>query len=170
LYSITTISARTTVYNSVLLNQNGIIQQVKTTFLSSRSSLKSIEKYITLYTFSNCMNEQFTGGYVPYRFDIDDAEPNDEHHAALQDVILAGSDFIHPQKRVLNPCYAELVVVFANNDACLADDLKKIIRGLLNYYNKKCNWPDWKPFAWRKINTRDQVIVAISLEKYSGNV
>ena len=166
MYSITTVTPCMTVYNSVLLNQNGIIQQVRTTFLSSRSSFKKVETYVTLYTFSVCMEGQFTRGFVPYRFDVDDAEPDDEHHSALQDIILAGSNFIHRQKRMLNPCYAELVVAFANKDTCNLADMKDILRDVLNYYNKKCNWPDWKAFAWRKIDTPDNsVMVAVSLGK-----
>jgi len=163
-YSIT-IPPCVNVYNSVLLNRNGIIQQVRTTFLSSRSSLLKVDKYITLYTFSPFMENQFTAGFVPYRFDVDDAEPDDEYHSALQEIILAGSNFIHRQKQAYQPCYGELVVAFNNKDTCNLNEVKNILRGVLNYYNQKCNWPIWRAIAWRKIITPNSVLVAISLEK-----
>ncbi|THU36046.1 hypothetical protein FAM09_21920 [Niastella caeni] len=109
------------------------------------------------------MEDEFTEGFVPYRFDVDDAEPDDEYHSALQEVILAGSNFIHRQKQVQYPSYAELVVVFANKETCNVGEIKDILRGVLNNYNNKCNWPNWKAFAWRKINTPDSVIIAVSL-------
>lgn len=165
MYSITTISPCATVYNSVLLNDKGLIQQVRTTFLSSRSSLQKVEKYVTLYTFSPRMEGQFTQGYVPYRFEVDDAEPGDEHHSALQEIILAGSNFIRRQKPLHYACYAELVIVFADKDACNLGEIRDILRGVLNCYNSTGNWPNWKAFAWRRINTSQRVMVAVSLEK-----
>lgn len=165
MYSITTIPPCVNVYNAVLLNRNGIIQQVRTTFLSSRSTLQEIDKYITLYTFSPCMEDLFTEGFVPYRFDVDDAEPGDDHHAALQEIILAGSSFIRRQKQATRYCYAELVVAFANKETGNLGEVKDILHGVLSYYKKKFNWPDWKAFAWHKIYAGGSVIVAVSLAK-----
>jgi hypothetical protein len=154
-----------TVYNSVLLNRNGIIQQVKTTFLSSRSMLQEIEKYVTLYTFSPHMEGQFTQGYVPYRFEVDDAEPDSENHSALQEIILAGSSFINRQNQLYYSCYAELVIVFTNKHSCNLSEIKDELRSILNYYNGGCSWTGWKAFAWRRITRRNTVMVAVSLEK-----
>lgn len=165
MYSITTIPPCVNVYNSVLLNKSGIIQQVRTTYLSSRPALQEIDKYITLYTFSPCMEDLFTEGFVPYRFDVDDAEPDDDHHSTLQEIILAGSSFIRRQKQATYYCYAELVVTFANKEKGDLGEVKDIIHGVLSYYSKKFNWPDWKAFAWRKINAGGSVIVAVSLTK-----
>src|SRR5438105_1061050 len=157
------------IYNSVLLNKGGIIQQVRTTFLSTRASLhaslQKVDKYITLYTFSVCMEGQFTEAFLPYRFEVDDAEPDDEHHSMLQEVILTGSNFINRQKQASHACYAELVVVFANKETCNENEIKDILRRLLNYYNNKCNWPHWKAFAYRKTNVRNTVMIAVSLGK-----
>jgi len=164
LYSITTIPPCVNVYNAVLLNRNGIIQQVRTTFLSSRSPLEKIDKYITLYTFSPCLEDGFTEGFVPYRFDVDDTEPDDDGHLTLQEIILAGSSFIH-RKKGSYYCYAELVVAFANKETCNLAEVKDILHGVLNYYSNKFNWPDWKAFAWRKIHTAGSVLVAVSLAK-----
>ena len=165
LYSnVATIHSHMNIYNSVLLGENGIIQQVRTTFLSSRSALFPVDKYITLYTFSMYMEGKFTEGFVPYRFDVDDAEPGDEKHSTLQEVILAGSDFIHRRKQWYHPCYAELVIVFANKDTCNMNEIRDILHGVLNYYNNQCNWPNWKAFAWRRVDVQDALAVAVSLE------
>lgn len=163
MYSITTIPPCVNVYNAVLLNRSGIIQQVRTTFLSSRSALQKIDKYITLYTFSPCMEDLFTEGFVPYRFDVDDAEPDDDSHSALQEIIMAGSGFIRRQKTASYYCYAELVVAFANKETGDLAEVKDILRGVLNYYSNKFGWPHWKAFAWRKIHAAGSVIVAVSL-------
>jgi hypothetical protein len=155
LYSITTILPCPTVYNSVLLNRSGIIQRVRTTFLSSRSLLQKVEKYVTLYTYSPHVEGQFMQGYVPYRFEIDDAEPDGENHWALQEVILAGSSFINRQNQLYYSSYAELVIVFTDKNSCNLGEIKDILR----------NWPDWKAFAWRRIIRRNTVMVAVSLER-----
>jgi hypothetical protein len=165
LYSITTIPPCVNVYNAVLLNRNGIIQQVRTTFLSSCSALQKIDKYITLYTFSPCLEDGFTEGFVPYRFDVDDAEPDDERHSALQEIILTGSSFIRRQQQTTYYCYAELVVAFANKETGDLAEVKDILHGVLDYYSIKFNWPDWKAFSWRKIHAAGAVIVAVSLAK-----
>jgi len=165
LYSITTILPCPTVYNSVLLNRNGIIQQVRTTFLSSRSLLQKVEKYVTLYTFSPHMEARFTQGYVPYCFEVDDAEPDGENHSALQEIILAGSSFINRQSQLHYSCYAELVIVFTDKNSCNLGEIKDVLRSVLNYYNGVCSWPSWRAFAWRRITRRNTVMVAVSLEK-----
>lgn len=155
MYSITTILPCPTVYNSVLLNRNGIIQQVRTTFLSSRSLLQKVEKYVTLYTFSPYLEGQFTQRYVPYRFEVDDAEPDGENHSALQEVILAGSSFINRQNQLYDAGYAELVIVFTDKNSCNLGEIKDVLR----------HWPEWRAFAWRRIIRRNTVMVAVSLEK-----
>jgi len=111
------------------------------------------------------MEDLFTEGFVPYRFEVDDAEPDDDRHSALQEIILAGSSFIRRQKQASNYCYAELVVAFTNKDKGDLNEVKDILGGVMNYYSNKFNWPDWKAFAWRKIHTAGSVIVAVSLAK-----
>lgn len=165
MYSITTTAPSTTVYNSVLLNKNGIIQQVRTTFLSCRSAWQKIDRYITLYTFSEFIEQQFAQGYVPFRFEVDDAEPDNEYHSALQQIIIEGSSFINQQRKASYQRYAEVVVVFANKDTCNVADVRGIVRCVLNYYNTTCNWPRWKAFAWRKIYLYNTLMVAISIGK-----
>jgi len=111
------------------------------------------------------MEGQFTEGYVPYRFEVDDAEPDSENHSALQEIILAGSSFINRQNRLYHSCYAELVIVFTDKNSCNLSEIKDVLRSVLNYYNGVCGWPHWKAFAWRRITRRNTVMVAVSLEK-----
>jgi len=136
------------IYNSVLLNTGGIIQQVRTTFSRAFSPVQPIDKYITLYTFSPGVEGNFTSSFLPFRFYIDDAE-----HAPLQEVILAGSHFINQRQH--HPCYAELVIAFEGNENFDEDEIDHIVRPVLPHR--------WKAFAWRKARICNNLMIGISL-------
>jgi hypothetical protein len=136
------------IYNSVLLNTGGIIQQVRTTFSQTLSPLQPIDKYITLYTCSLCVEGNFTNSFLPFRFYVDDAE-----HASLQEVILAGSHFIN--RRQHHPFYAELVIAFGSNDNFYEEEIDNIVRPVLPHR--------WKAFAWRKARICNNLMIGISL-------
>ena len=136
------------IYNSVLLNTGGIIQQVRTTFSRALSSVQPIDKYITLYTCSLCVEGNFTSSFLPFRFYIDDAE-----HASLQEVIVGGSHFIN--QRQPDPCYAELVIAFESNENFDAAEIDDIVRPVLPHR--------WKAFAWRKAKICNNLMIGISL-------
>ena len=136
------------IYNSVLLNTGGIIQQVRTTFSRALSLAQPIDKYITLYTFSRCVEGNFTSSFLPFRFTIDDAE-----QASLQEVIVGGSHFINRRKH--NPCYAELVIAFRGHENLDEEEIDTIVRPALPHR--------WKAFAWRKARICNNLMLGISL-------
>jgi hypothetical protein len=136
------------IYNSVLLTTGGIIQQVRTTFSRALSPVQPIDKYITLYTFSLCVEGNFTRSFLPFRFYTDDSA-----HANLQEVILCGSHFIN--RRQPHPSYAELVIAFERNENFDEEDIDTIVRPVLPHR--------WKAFAWRKARICNNLMIGISL-------
>ena len=125
-------------YNSVLLDKDGIVKQVRTLH-----QIHPVERYILLYTFSARVEEQFRRLFLPFRFYIDEGD-------ALQDLVLAGCDFINQRLRRL--CYAELVIVCHKADC----DIGAIVQPFL--------FDKWKAFAWRKIKIPGYSGFSISLQ------
>jgi hypothetical protein len=155
------------IYNSVLLNSDGIIREVKTTFLSSpkfaRTTSVQIDKYIILYTYSLCVSGMFTEAFSRYPFMPDNIAPLDDTHAAMQEAILSCSGFVNLKTKTRDQCYAELVVFFTAKEKY--DDLyiQRILRKFLNHYNSTCRQKKWKVFAFRKFTNNNALIVSISL-------
>lgn len=136
------------IYNSVLLDPGGIIQQVRTTFAAQPVPLP-IEKYISLYTFSICVEAGFAQSFLPFRFHVDEG-----NYAGLLEVIMAGSYFIDRRQHAAS---AELVIAFANGEYNDEAEMENILRHVLQ--------DRWRVLGWRKATVCNNEMIAISVGK-----
>jgi hypothetical protein len=124
------------IYNSVLLDQSGLIMQVRTTLFTM-----PFRKCITLYTFSAAVEQQFRNSFLPFHFN--------KESTALLETVLAGCHFVN--RRMQADDYAELVIT--------------PMQDVINTVQEICKLGGWKAFAWRTASICNYPMIAVSLEK-----
>ena len=158
------------IYNSIILDKNGIVRQVKTTFLPVLAPLSRGRNnkmiYASMYAFSRFAAGMFINAFSSQRFEEDNKEPGSEDHVRLQQIILSGSHFANKFRGNLQNDYAELVFCFSGRDIYYEQEISGILRVFSEYSSDHCDGQDWRIFSSRKEQTRDALLfIAVSLEK-----
>lgn len=158
------------IYNSVLLDKNGVIRHVKTTFQSDRTffnaaASKNNGAYITMYSFSRYATGMFIKALSPHRFEEDDREPDDEPHLKLHEVVLEGSNLVNRSRATDHNSYAELVFCFTGQAIAYEEEIINILQIFFQYNKDHRAGQDWKIFSSRKIASGDSLFIAFSLQK-----
>ena len=158
------------IYNSIMLDKNGIVRQVKSTFLSALTPISAGRNasivYASMYSFSRYAAGMFINAFSSHRFEEDDKVPDSEEHTRLQQVILSGSHFANKSRGNLQNDYAELVFCFSGGDIYYEQEILKIFSIFSAYSSGHCEGQNWRIFSSRKHQTGDALLfIAVSLEK-----